>query len=312
MNNRDDVLYLFLHIPKTAGITFLRHVKYNYASKTLLAVGPKPDMKFNHCAEVDAYIDSLPQKRKDQVRFVSGHSVYYGIHGHFQKRPRYFTFLRDPVKRTISNFNYFMQNYDVFVEEDNELFPQNRDELTFDRWWDCFQHNMQAGVVLNYRHDDRPGWDPELRLDESHLEEAKRILDDFYFVGLTETFQEDSMFLYGKLGITSFFKERQNVMSRSFLTVTDDVKKRIAKDAALDIELYEHAIDLNRRFKIEHERFAAIVRKTESDRKFVTPLRFIVADAVRAVLGIRRTQILVAWVSKTVQATLRILGVRRG
>lgn len=308
----DAVLYVYLHIPKTGGVTFVRHVMYNYAYKTLLAVGPKPDMKFRHCADVDAYIDSLPQKRKDQVRFVCGHSVYYGIHGHFQKKPRYLTFLRDPVKRAISNFNYFMQNYDLFVKEDHEQFPQNRDELTFDRWWDCFQHNLQTGVVLNYRHDDKPGWDPELRLDESHLEEAKRILDDFYFVGLTETFPEDSMFLYGKLGITSFFKERQNVTSRSFVTVTDDVKKRIAKDAVLDIELYEHAIELNRRFKIEHQRFTAIVRQTESERKFVTPLRFIVLDTIQKQLGQRRTLILIGWLARTVKATLRILGLWRG
>ncbi len=306
MNYHDDVLYVYLHIPKTAGITFMRHVKYNYPSKTVLTISPKPNMKFHHRADVDAYIDYLPQKRKDQIRVVCGHSVYHGIHGHFQKKPRYLTFLRDPVKRAISNFNYFMQNYDVFVEEDNEVFPQSRDELTFDRWWNCIQHNLQTGIVLNYRHDDKPGWDRELRLDESHLEEAKRILDDFYFVGLTETFEEDTLFLYNELNVSRFLKRKQNVTAKRYVEVNKELIEMIRAGAALDIELYEHALRLNREFKRNHPDFSQIVERVRAGRRYVTPIRFFLKDTVAALIGQKRAVMLVERTKKTIGAITRL------
>ncbi len=308
----DDVLYLFQHIPKTAGTTFARHIIINFRYAEVLSIVQRPNRILNTREAVDRFIESLSAERKDQVRVVCGHSVYYGIDRYFHRTPRYFTFFRDPIQRAISNYNHTIANYDLFQPDSMGRFPANREDMTFDCWWERFQPNVHLGVVLNFMVGGKAGWMPDLRLDDSHLRQAKAILDEFYFVGLTETFEEDSLFLYGKIGIKSFLKDRQNIAPESFVTVTDDLKRRIAKDAALDVELYRHAIELNHRFRREHQRFTAFVRKIKSERKFVTPLRFIVIDTVQGLLGQRRALILIGWLARTVKATLRILGLRRG
>jgi hypothetical protein len=68
-----------------------------------------------------------------------------------------------------------------------------------------------------------------------------RTLDEFWFVGLTETFDRDCGFLLGRLGATRFAKKnairvnsRKEAVSRASYT-------RIAAGNELDMELYEYA-----------------------------------------------------------------------
>ncbi len=278
----------------------------HFPMKTVFTISPGPTRKFLRRAEVDQYIDSLSRKQKDQVRFLSGHGVYYGIHEHFQRKPRYFTFLRDPIDRTFSNYNFMMQDYDI-VEKESGRFPQNKDELTFEQWWNNVPRNMQTGVVLNYRVDDKPGWDPELRLSESHLEEAKRILDDFYFVGLTETFEEDSLFLYNEMNVSRFLKKKQNVTKKKYAELNEQFIETIRPGIALDMGLYEHARNLNREFKRSRPDFAQIVERVRAEGKYHTPIGSVVMDAVQSLIGWRRLHLLTERKPKIVETIIKLV-----
>ncbi len=305
--NNDEYIYIFLHIPKCAGSTFERHLICNFPYRSILLISRQPNRKLLSRVEVDDYIKSLPRERKDCVRVVCGHSVYYGIHEHFGRQPRYFTFLRNPITRTLSQYNFVKQYYEMFVGEGGEPFPKSKDELTFEKWWSKSQKNPQVGVVLNFRIGDKPGWDPELRLDESHLEEAKRILDRYYFVGLTENFDEDSLFLYNELHVSRFLKKRQNVTKSCFLEVNEKFVESIRTEVTLDSELYKHAAKLSCQFKTNHPNFREIVERIGADRKYVIPVRFVILETIQSILGRRRTFRLLERTLKTFKPIIRLM-----
>ncbi len=288
----EEYLYIFLHVPKSAGSTFLRHIGYNFQHNSILVLSPGPGRKLLHRAEVDACIESVPQARKEQIRVICGHGVYYGIHEHFTLKPRYITFLRDPIDRTISHYNFMIENYDTVELEDDRL-PMRREDLTFEDWWNTFQGNLETGIVLNYRIDDKPGWDQQIRLVDSHLEEAKNILDKFYFVGLTEKFEEDSLFLYNELKISKFINKKQNVTRKYNIEANQRLIELIRPGVALDCALYEHAVKLNKNFKNTCPDYYDIVENLKANRKYITPIRFVILEALQSFIGMKRTVALV-------------------
>ena len=288
MSDNQDILYIFLHIPRCAGTTIARHLRYNLPRGSRLLLSPTPQRKFQQKEEVDGYIESLPERTKRKVKVIIGHSVYYGIHRYFQRPARYITFLRDPVDRVISNYNYFMEHYDFFVRDNAKgQFPQNKDNLSFDQWWQVFQGNLQVGVVLNYMAENKPGWHDELELNEKHLTQAKQILNQFYFVGTTENFSEDALFLYHELGIRRFLKKRQNTSHQEHIQPNERITQLILQKSALDVELYSHARQLNSAFKKERSDYYDIIENVQKNGKFITPFRSILIDNIISLFGMK-------------------------
>ena len=87
---------IFVHTPKTAGMTLYRILERNYSKKSIYTVWK------------DGSIDEFKQlsaERQDQIRLLRGHAGY-GMHAYLPGPCAYFTLLRDPIKRTISYYHY--------------------------------------------------------------------------------------------------------------------------------------------------------------------------------------------------------------
>jgi hypothetical protein len=98
-----------------------------------------------------------------------------------------------------------------------------------------------------------PDADPaEPELTREHLEEGKRRLRRFWFVGLTESFEQDSHYLYGKLGFRTFHTQRVVNATPEKERVPPALRRAIAERNALDLELYEYARELRREFVDRH------------------------------------------------------------
>lgn len=284
-----DVLYVFLHIPRTAGTTFVRHLTYNFPRDALLGVFQTPRNRLPRKRDIEALISGMAPSRLDKIKVIYGHNVYYAIHELFNKPAHYFTVLRHPIGRAISNYNYFLANYGFLLAGDKEKrFPRDSRELTFNRWLEVYPKNLQVRAVLNYRADDMPGSKSKLGLNEKHLEDAKWILDQFYFVSFTEVFDEDSLFLYSKLKINRFLKARQNVSGRSRVDVNDQIVEAIQSSSALDMKLYGYGREIDFAFKKDHPEFFEIVERMRNNRRFVVPVRPWIFDHVVSRLGMKR------------------------
>ncbi len=105
---RGDALWLFVHVPKTAGSSLT-----NEAASILQ---PAYNIEIDHTDTTRTYqerFDSAVEKfialhRERQFRFASGHIVVRHV-GSIRKAfpaTRFFTMMRDPIKRLISDYRY--------------------------------------------------------------------------------------------------------------------------------------------------------------------------------------------------------------
>lgn len=98
----ENDLFIFVHIPKTAGSTFKYTLARQFPDQGMPKIGPDYQASINH-------IRTLSAEEKTRVSCISGH-VPYGIHRYFERRkPRYVSFVRDPVNRTLSEYFFLMK-----------------------------------------------------------------------------------------------------------------------------------------------------------------------------------------------------------
>ncbi|SRR5712691_2353137 len=301
----DDFLYIFLHLPKCAGTHFARTIMYNWSLQECLMVSPSIRRPLRRREDVDAYIRSVSASRREDVRFLYGHAVYYGIHEHFDRPARYITFLRDPLSRLVSNFLHVRKHFDYFTAEGVQKLPHTVDDLTIGWWLQHSQLNLQTAMILNYLNDGGAGWSPGVQVDAPHLARAQAVLDDFYFVGLYETYDEDALFLFRELRIERRLVDRQNV-AREDGDVSSNFDTNAVKAAmALDRQLYTHARTLNGAFKREVRAFDDIVSQAREDMRPVRPLRYVLINQFERLLGQRRA---LASIEAATECVKRIVG----
>jgi hypothetical protein len=273
---RKSRLYIVVHLHKTAGTTFLRNLRANFEEDECLRVYAEPagltleedalDQGWDR-AKIEQYVAACASSK---VRLVYGHMVYSGIHEHFipDRVPFYMTFLRDPVERVISLYAYHRQFGGVWHRE------LAAHAWSLEEWLErstmLWRSDGQLRQLLWHAHGEvlREG-----EVTRAHLEEGKRLLERFAFVGTTETFEQDAAYLYGKLGLRRFHDERVVNATPEKENVSSGVRRLIADRNRLDIELYEFAKAQRERFIRSHRLdFWWQVKKT-TVRRAVADLR---------------------------------------
>ena len=87
----EKYIYIFVHIPKTAGGTFRTDVIENlppstYLNTSFTYIGTYYNIKtkrneiFKDSVDFLNYVKSLTDKEKGRIVFLAGHSCFYGIH----------------------------------------------------------------------------------------------------------------------------------------------------------------------------------------------------------------------------------------
>lgn len=186
--------YLFLHLPKCAGSTINFHIQEKYSIKSLhLPTIATPiltglnEVPWATRDWLDAYISHLPDVRRRSIRIVYGHLAYLGIHNLFRGEPRYFAFLRNPVDRVVSQYNWgFTEN--ASIERVWGVRRQSGDIVPFREWLASSgraKNLMVKCLSMAYSGTPSPGeWGREATYQD--LQKSKQMLEQCYFVGLTE------------------------------------------------------------------------------------------------------------------------------
>lgn len=269
----------------------MAHVKCNLKTDEYLTVSPNPNEGFETKEDVDRFIVSLPVDRRDKVRLLMGHSVYFGIHKSFGRPAKYFTFVRSPVEQAISQYNYVLKDYAFFSSSGKygwgTPLPAHKSAFNFSKWCDVFDVNAQTSTILNYLIDGRIGTVGQSQISEAHVERAKHILDEFYFVGLTEYFDRDSRFLYHELGFTKRIAFKINETPHADLSIDDSLLRQVADRVGLDRALYDHAVALNAAFRREHHDYDRAVERFQAQARPVLPIRVLVLGTARRLFGLQ-------------------------
>lgn len=119
-----DKLYVFYHIPKTGGVTFMRLIDKNF---------PGESFDINNCF----------RGKLQSVKFIYGHFdiSYLEKHKYFEDREIIkFTFLREPISRSLSYYNHFNKTNKVdFVK----FFSDTRNSSKGNTMTKYFSNNSQ-------------------------------------------------------------------------------------------------------------------------------------------------------------------------
>jgi hypothetical protein len=245
---------IFLHIYKTGGQTLHRSFVRNYPGESWLPmyVGPMglPTGKAEGSSANPGWIAEearryVRARATPRTRCVFGHFAYYGLHELLPttSRPRYATFLREPVERVISLY-YYLRNSSVNAWHDEIVHMDWSLAEWFERTPALWIRNGQVRQLLIGTY---PDVETERELTREHLAEAQARLADFWFVGFTESFAQDAARLYRRLAFAQLEPGDAVNVTPGKEPVPEAIRRRIAGDNALDLALYDYARQLRRR-----------------------------------------------------------------
>jgi hypothetical protein len=143
------------------------------------------------------------------------------------------TLLREPVERTISYLRHHRENE-----------PRDRDKSLEEIYDDPFRfhglaHNHMTKMLSLTPEEMTAGMLTQVAFDRDRLQRAKEALAGIHAVGLQERFEDFCDELSARFGWS--LGEPEIVNTSAPVEVAGSFRARIAKDNALDIELYEFA-----------------------------------------------------------------------
>jgi len=233
---------VFLHLPKTGGSTLSAALRHKYGSEVLLLEDTSDPL---------GGIADVPESRRRSARVVMGH-IHYGVHEHIPQECRHLTVMREPVARVVSMYRHILGHakhrfHDELVRSQMSLeeFARSAPDAGLD--------NLQTRMISGRKPGTTPpGGDGAWQappLDSSDLEEAKRNLDRFLVVGLTERFDESFILIRRALGWRLPMYETYNVTRAASAAQreapTPAAIEAIKERNRLDLELYSHALALH-------------------------------------------------------------------
>jgi hypothetical protein len=249
-------ILIFLHIPKTGGITMDHILARNFPGSQCLylpfeftesALLIRP-----HDKTVDTY-NSLPAEQRAKIRCIMGTErgdrgihFQFGIHAKLDRPAKYFTIVRDPIDRAISNFYHNRS-------QGHLLSHKFIKDMTFEQYLDSrigldasdHQVRMLSGCPeLDAR------WDPEgrpinaLPVERRHLDLAKKNIEE-HFVAAAPLEEFDTLVLLlrrlcGWPFHRVIYKVHNETTGRPRLTeCSAAIRRRLEAMNPHDLELYE-------------------------------------------------------------------------
>jgi len=263
-NYEKKPIYIFLHIPKTGGASLNQNLMRKLSKKEI-------------GGDVNE-ISSLSPKQKQTKKYIHGHGLYYGIHKFFPDRePRYIVFLRDPAKRRVSQYNHDIHRMKSRYKPSFQKWYESQisDEM-------CFllskkfkgipgrKVSTKLDPFLNAMKIANSGFRKILgfkvlkfflslkRRKEEEFENGMKLLDRSWFVGVTQNLDEDIPKILKALGLDPHWERYRTAKSKGSkisdskievikeFELDEETRKKIYQDNKLELQLYEHAIKLNK------------------------------------------------------------------
>lgn len=233
---------VFVHIPKTAGTTINAILEKNFSESERYHVNPC-DIAASRAEIAGQSIES-----RQHIHLLYGH-MGFGWHDYMPRPAVYATFLRDPVKRVVSHYNYvrFRADHEHYLRqtvEDEKMGIREYVESGV-----CDEVNNGQVRLLTGIEDivQQPYGQSKFRYgfdDDKYFELAIQNLDRYFgFVGVQEYFDESLILMRDKYRLLRAINySAMNVGTSHYSPVapTETDLEVIRRYNGLDIRLYEH------------------------------------------------------------------------
>lgn len=193
----------FLHIPKTAGTSFSFYLDSFYEPDETM-----PYKLYRHLLKDDKVIDNIKN-----YKLYRGHFGYSFIDDIFSEDLIKISFFRDPVERTISQYNHYLidsVNSDFVDKDIKDLEIKNLDNLLENDDWVSSLSNVQTKHIIsniridyilnNNKKNEKYvfGQDPffrSIKYDDILIEEAVSRIDNLDYILLNEFYEESILLM---------------------------------------------------------------------------------------------------------------------
>jgi hypothetical protein len=222
---------LFVHIPKTAGTTLIHLLERNYGAAYQHGGLQKGEDRLPDESEYP----EIAQKLANKAGF--GAHMPYGLHSALNRPYIYMSFLREPLARTVSHYNFLIRNRPDLASQSI---------IQFFREGNPSRREMQTRFLA--------GRDAMTKseIGEAELEAAKATLrDHIELLGIVERFDESILYIQQKLGwpVPYYLKanQSQRVLGEktvSFKNLSTEEQAYIRQINHYDSQLYIYACEL--------------------------------------------------------------------
>lgn len=279
-NSKKEQTIIYLHIPKTGGLTLYSVFDHIYPQDNIYTLfptkGDKPVKKLRQ----------LPDEEKRHIKVLRGH-FGFGRHDLLPQPCTYITMLRDPVERIISHYYYVLQIPEHELHKKVKGTGMGLAEYVrsgISRELNNGQTRAISGLKSDYDYGENP---------REKLMTAKENLKKYFsVVGLVEKYDESLILLKREFGWDWPVYTKNNVTKKKVARqkIPGSTIEIIKEYNRLDIDLYEYAVKLFAEkvrgrgdgFSEEVEQFKALNKSYEEEvrRQEGKPVRF---------LGLKRT-----------------------
>lgn len=220
--------FVFLHVPKTGGMT-LRHVIYKQFQ------GAK-SLTIKKALETPKFLERSTEDRH-KLGLISGH-FRFSNEFTFSDETNYFTMLRDPKKRILSHYNYlYFRTRHPFYKEMTSKNYSIHDMLTqghvlnFDN---CMVRFLSGNVFKDFG-----------AINQDDYEKAIENFDKYFqHFGINEYFNESILILHYELNWKFPYYAQINTTDKKKITSIEgeETLAALAKCTQYDQMLYDHAL----------------------------------------------------------------------
>ena len=227
---------VFLHIPKTGGVTLRGALRHKYPDRVITLHSPRDP----------ARVADLPPADRWAARVLTGH-LPYGVDRFMPQECDYITMLREPVARVVSTYHHVLDHPRHWFHDEAVRSGMALEDFVgaVEGPADNLQTRLLSGRVEGEFVARTTDPVKVTALGAKALDEAKANLNRFAVVGLTERFDESFILVRRALGWRLPMYATRNAARGPRRSAPDArATALIAERDQLDVELYGYAAKL--------------------------------------------------------------------
>ena len=231
---------IFVHIPKTAGTTMWNILREQYDPITIFKCDDFIILRdFQYYVAFVHRLWARPTEQRERINVLGGH-IPFGFHKFLCRPSAYFTILRDPIERVVSDYYHLLRSPEhIFYREVTSKNMSLSDYVRsgINQTLDNGQCRFLSGVL-------NAGYG---KCTKEVLEVAKvNLREQFHVVGLAERFDETLILLKRAFGWRAPYYDAVNVTEKRPRKheIPEETLKVVEAYNELDFELYRYGQEL--------------------------------------------------------------------